>query len=75
MERYARLGIIHALADARFRLGDVRRVRFMDALEASGITAEQVSKLADAGTFSLRWIESMFPDPTPLSSVTYEQVA
>jgi adenylate cyclase len=75
VERYTRLGIIHALADARFRLGDVRRVRFMDALEASGITAEQVSKLAEAGTFSLRWIEDMFPDPTPLSSLTYEQVA
>jgi class 3 adenylate cyclase len=75
VERYCQSGILTPGADGSFGSGDVRRVRLMDALEASGITADLVSKLHEAGTFSLGWTEDMFPDPAPLSSITYQRLA
>lgn len=58
-----------------FRPPHVQLVRIFQSLEDAGITPEDLAKLMAEGNWSNAWADMIFPDPTPYSDSTLEQIA
>jgi len=78
IEKLAALGILVPVreeGDERFTLGDLQRVRLIDALEQLGIPPESIGRAIQEGHVSLAFADVILPDPVSLSGVTYAELA
>jgi adenylate cyclase len=60
-------------ADAPFRRGDAMRVQLVDELEAFGVEPARVAEALASGALTLSYLDK-FPDPSPRSERTYEEL-
>ena len=76
VERFVELGILeHGEGAAPFVARDIHRVRFAEALDAAGISLEDVARLVRAGEYSFA-IEGFFPEAgRPLLETTFGELA
>jgi len=74
VQRYAELGIL-SRPNPPYRTGDVNRVRLVEGLEQSGISAEDVGRAIASGEFSFAFVDALFPDATQsaMSELTVEE--
>jgi adenylate cyclase len=77
VERFVALGLLERRSDeAPFDERDIHRVRFAEAIDAAGISLEDVAQLVAAGRYSLVYIEDVFPRPgAPLLDTTFADLA
>jgi adenylate cyclase len=68
------LGILPALPDGSYRASDIQRVKLADALEASGISLEDIGTAIGAGHLSFSFLDLVFTQPAGYSTKTYRQV-
>jgi adenylate cyclase len=60
VERFCRLKILSA-PQPPFHIGDVTRVRLLQALEQSGIMPDDVGRAIESGEFSFAFVDALFP--------------
>lgn len=75
VRRLIRLGILAPDEDGAFGASDIQRVRITQALDAAGISLQDIAHMVAAGQYSTAWAEILFPDPAPLSGQTFAQLA
>jgi adenylate cyclase len=66
-------GILTPDARGGFRPSDVQRIRIADALDRAGIRIERIGEMIEAGTYSTGWADLLFPDPVPISDLTFSE--
>jgi adenylate cyclase len=76
IERFAALGILSSSHEP-FRVGDVTRVRLLQALEQSGISPGDVGRAISSGEFSFAALEMLFPPAgeSGLSELTFREMS
>ena len=75
VERVADAGAIDRGADGSFGLGDVHRVRLLNAFDVAGVPLDTLLAASRAGRISLRYYDELHPAPSPLSGRTYAEFA
>jgi adenylate cyclase len=72
VDRLAGLGLL----EAPFSEDDIHRVRFAEALDAAGISLDDMARLVSAGEYSFKFIGAMFPGTGwPLTESTFAELA
>ena len=73
VERIHRMVALHVLdpVDGRFLPRDIARVRIAAAMDRAGIDLDLIHDLIGDGHYSMAWIDTVFPDPVPMSRLTY----
>ena len=66
-------GILEPDAEGGFRPSDVQRIRIADALDRAGIRIERIGAMIADGTYSTAWADLLFPDPVPISDLTFAE--
>ncbi|HEY3163438.1 MAG TPA: hypothetical protein VGJ71_03715 [Candidatus Limnocylindrales bacterium] len=75
VEHLAALGVIDRDAGGRYDLGDVHRLRLIQAFEIAGISLDALVAAIRAGTVSFGYYDELHPPPAELSGRTYEAFA
>src|SRR5207247_8419255 len=57
--------------DGRLPARDIARVRIAEAMDRAGIDIQLIHDLITDGHYSMAWIDTVFPDPVPMSDLTY----
>jgi hypothetical protein len=75
VRRVAALGILSSPREP-FHSGDVLRIRLVQALEQSGIVAEDVGRAIASGELSFGFVDTLFPSPASaaLSDIDFEEL-
>jgi adenylate cyclase len=68
------IGILSAQPDGSFRLSDIQRVKLADALEASGISLQDIGQAVRSGHLSFSFLDLVFTEPAGYSSKTYREM-
>ena len=73
VRRFVKLGIVKRRAEAERPFGapDIEHVRLVQALERSGLSAEQFAVGLERGAVDTSWIDPLFPDPVPYLDMTW----
>jgi len=66
-------GILAPDAEGGFRPSDVQRIRIADALDRAGIRIDRIGEMIAGGTYSTGWADLLFPDPVPISDLTFAE--
>lgn len=66
----AQIGLIGG-GDHLFALGDVHRIRLVNAFEAAGVPAEALARASEHGAISFAYYDQLHQDPRELSARTY----
>jgi adenylate cyclase len=74
VNRFVELGVLSPGPDG-FRPPDIQLARIYLSLDEAGIEAEQIAELTAGGAWSNAWGDLIFPDPTPFSDRTLEELA
>ncbi len=76
IRRMAELGIIERSEgeDGPYRLGDIQRVRVVEAFEETGISLADLGRAIAAGKLSFSFLDMVFPEPSPMSGKTYREL-
>jgi adenylate cyclase len=74
IRKLADLGILAAQEDGSFRISDIQRVKLADALEASGISLEDIGQAIRSGHLSLSFLDLLFSQPAGYTTKTYRDV-
>jgi adenylate cyclase len=67
------VGILQPLSRGSYRLSDVQRVKLLDALEASGISVDDIARAVTSGKLSFAFLDLLFTEPKGYSEKTYAQ--
>jgi adenylate cyclase len=75
IRRFAELGILSRPKEP-FQVGDVTRVRLLQALEQSGISPQDVGRAIASGEFSFAAVDALFPEgaSAALSDMDFEEL-
>src|SRR5687768_16118051 len=74
IERLVRLAILSPQTDGSFRPSDIQRVKMTDALERSGIAAEDIGRAITSGHLSFAFLDLLFTEPKGFSAKTYRDL-
>ncbi len=77
IERFVELGILRRRDGAApFDAADIHRVRFAEAIDAAGLSLEDLARLVASGEYSFSFIEGVFPGAGwPLLETTFGRLA
>ena len=67
------LGFLTA-ADGEHADADVQRARIADAFDRGGLSLEALGRLISKGAYSMNWVDAIYPDPVPMSGVTFAEL-
>jgi adenylate cyclase len=70
----AALGILTPQGDGSYRPSDIQRVKLANALEASGISLEDIGQAIRSGHLSFSFLDLLFTQPAGYTTKTYRQV-
>lgn len=73
--RLVTLGIVIPGTDGSFRPVDIQRVKFIDALERSGIGVEDLGQAVTSGHLSFAFLDLRFTEPMGYLTKTYADVS
>lgn len=71
VDRYVALGLIHPSPDDTFEQADISRVRLLEALNASGITADQLAEAERAGGMTVDFAGEVVADQPGMSDALW----
>jgi adenylate cyclase len=71
VERILDAGLVRRGPDGTFAPGDVRRVEAFLALEAAGLTLDQLATVVGSGLLDLAYLDDFFTPPSPLTGRTF----
>src|SRR5712691_7165341 len=75
VRRLAELGVLRRRDDGAFEIGDVNRVRLIEALLREGVSVEELARATTAGDLSFDYVDELFPVPMVLLDQTVDELA
>lgn len=73
VDRLVEHGIVVPQGNGTFRLGDIQRIKLVDALERSGIRIEDLGRAIRSGHLSFTFLDLRFTEPKGYLATTYQQ--
>jgi adenylate cyclase len=69
------LEVIHPGRDGLFNLGDIHRIRLLEAFERAGIPPEAIGGSVGSGDLSLSFVDMVYSQPREPAGKTYRELA